>query len=512
MNQAEPTSATEHRGLITFALMLATVMQALDTTIANVALPYMQGSLSATQDQVNWVLTSYIVAAAIMTPVTGYLVGRLGRKRIFIGSIVGFTVSSMLCGMAQSIDQMVLFRLLQGVFGAPLVPISQMILLDSYPRERHTQAMAIWGMGIMVGPILGPTLGGWLTETFSWRYVFYINLPIGILAFLILSAYLRESRTRNSPFDWIGFLTFSLMIGALQMMLDRGQEQDWFSSGEIMLEAGLAVLSCYLFFVHSLTTEHPFIDLRMFRDRNLTLGLIAIFMIGMVLLASMALVTPYLQTMMGYPVVTAGIVMGPRGIGTMIAMMAVGKMAGKVDPRVIVLVGLALQSGVMWEMSGYTPDVEAFTVMRDGMIQGFGLGLVFVPLSTITFATTPPEFRITGASLFSLLRNLGSSIGVSIVIFLLTRNSRIAFAEMNDHVTPFNEALRSGAAGTYWNLGTSSGRALLAATMSKQAAIIAYLDDFLLVMMFAAVVVPIVFLLKAPPKAGGAPAPTVHAD
>ncbi|MGE3709681.1 MAG: DHA2 family efflux MFS transporter permease subunit, partial [Hyphomicrobiaceae bacterium] len=273
----------QHRGLLTICVMLATIMQALDTTIANVALPYMQGSLSATLDQINWVLTSYIVAAAIMTPVTGFLAARFGRKKLFLVTVIGFTVASVLCGMAASLEQMVIFRLLQGVFGAPLVPMSQSVLLDSYPKEQHGSAMAIWGVGVMVGPILGPTLGGYLTEAFNWRWVFYINLPVGILTFLGLSAFLSESRLRNIRFDWFGFLALSVAIGSLQMMLDRGEQLDWFSSTEIVLELVLAGLALYLFLVHTFTADHPFIVPHMFKDRNFSLGLIFIFMVGIIL-------------------------------------------------------------------------------------------------------------------------------------------------------------------------------------------------------------------------------------
>src|SRR3954451_3795628 len=287
---------------ITVCVMLATVMQAIDTTIANVALPYMQGSLSATLDQANWVLTSYIVAAAIMTPPTGWLAGRFGRKRLFIVQVVGFTVASVLCGIAQTLNEMVLFRLLQGICGAALVPLSQAVLLDTWPREKHGSAMALWGVGVMVGPILGPTLGGWLTESYNWRFVFYVNLPVGILTFVGLSTFLSESKTTKLRFDWFGFATLGLFIGTFQMMLDRGEQVDWFSSAEIILEAGIAALSLYLFLVHTFTSEQPFINPKMFQDRNFSVGMIFIFLVGIILLATLALLTPYLQNLMGYPV------------------------------------------------------------------------------------------------------------------------------------------------------------------------------------------------------------------
>jgi len=498
----------QHRGVITACVMMATIMQALDTTIANVALPYMQGNLSATQDQINWVLTSYIVAAAITTPVTGFLAARFGRRRIFLAAVAGFTGASVLCGMAGSIEQMVLFRLLQGIFGAPLVPMSQSVLLDSYPKERHGSAMAMWGVGVMVGPILGPTLGGWLTESYNWRFVFYVNLPVGILTFLGLSTFLSESKITKLAFDWFGFATLSLFIGALQMMLDRGEQLDWFSSAEIVLEAALAGLSLYLFLVHTVTSERPFIDPRMFRDRNFSIGLIFIFMVGIILLATLALLTPYLQNLMGYPVITAGLVLAPRGIGTMIAMIIVGRVINKVDPRALIISGLLLTSFALYEMAGFTPDVSQGTLIRTGIIQGFGLGFIFVPLSTITFATLTPEFRTQGTALFSLVRNIGSSIGISLVIFLLGRNTQVMHTELVQHITPFNDALQSGGPARVWDLATAAGRAALNAEITRQATIIAFNDDFKLMMIVALAALPLVLLLRRA-KAQGSAADTV---
>jgi DHA2 family multidrug resistance protein len=493
-----------HRGLLTVCVMLATIMQALDTTIANVALPYMMGSLSATLDQINWVLTSYIVAAAIMTPVTGFLTARFGRKRIFLITVVGFTAASVLCGMAASLEQMVLFRLLQGVFGAPLVPLSQSVLLDSYPKERHGSAMALWGIGVMVGPILGPTLGGWLTETYNWRWVFYINLPVGILTFLGLSAFLSETKTLNIRLDWLGFLALSLGIGALQMMLDRGEQLDWFSSTEILVEAALMTLGFYIFLVQTFTAKEPFLDPRIFRDRNFAVGVLLIFLVGIVLLASLALLTPYLQQLMGYPVLTAGMILAPRGMGTMAAMMICGRLINRVDARLLLAIGFLLSAEVSWEMSGFTPDVSQWTLIRTGVLQGAGLGFMFVPLSTITFATLAPEYRTQGTALYSLFRNIGASIGISVVVFMLTRNTQIMHAALAEHVTPFNEALRHPGVAQIWNLGTAAGRAALNAEVTRQATIIAYADDFTLMMVISLAALPLVLLLRGAKTYGGA--------
>jgi len=485
-----------NRAVITVCAMLATIMQALDTTIANVALPYMQGNLSATQDQINWVLTSYIVAAAIMTPVTGFFAARFGRKRLFLVAVAGFTVSSLLCAMAGSLEEMVLFRLMQGVFGASLVPMSQSVLLDSYPKEKHGSAMAIWGMGVMVGPILGPTLGGWLTETYNWRWVFYINLPVGILAFVGLWMALSESKLSKITFDWFGFLSFSIAIGALQMMLDRGEQLDWFASSEIIFEATLAGLAAYLFLVHTFTSKEPFIDPRIFRDRNFTVGVTFIFVVGIILLATLALLTPYLQNLMGFPVLTAGLILAPRGMGTMVAMMIVGRAMNRVDPRLFIASGLAMTVWMLWEMTGYTPDVSQTTLVWQGVVQGLGLGFIFVPLSTVTFATLKPEFRTQGTGLFSLMRNLGCSIGISVVGFVLIRSTQIVQSDLVQHVTPLNEALRAPGPAHYWNLASEAGRAALYSQISHQASTIAYINDFKFMMIVAALAIPLTLVFS----------------
>ena len=496
-------AAPPNVALLTVCVMLATIMQALDTTIANVALPYMQGSLSATTDQINWVLTSYIVAAAIATPVTGFLEQRLGRKRLFQIAVIGFTFASVLCGIAMSLPEMVLFRVLQGLFGASLVPLSQAVLLDSYPKEKHGSAMAMWGVGVMVGPILGPVIGGWLTEAYNWRWVFYINVPIGILTFFGLSACLSETPVRKGGFDWFGFAMLSLAIGSFQMMLDRGEQLDWFSSTEIVIEAVLAALAFYLFLVQTFTVKNPFIDPAIFKDRNLSVGLCFIFVVGIILLASLALITPYLQNLMGYPVITAGLVLAPRGIGTMLAMMVVGRIINKVDPRALLVLGLLITAEVLWEMARFTPSVSEATLIRTGVMQGAGLGFMFVPLSTITFATLPSHLRTQGTALYSLMRNIGSSIGISLVIFLLTRNTQLVHAELAGRVTPFNDALGQAGPSHFWNLATTVGKAALNAEVTKQASIVAYANDFKLMMLVALVALPLVLLLKKPTGQGG---------
>ncbi|HEY3909093.1 MAG TPA: DHA2 family efflux MFS transporter permease subunit [Stellaceae bacterium] len=492
-----------HRLAITAVVGLATIMQALDTTIANVSLPYIQGSLAANQDEVEWVLTSYIVAAAIMTPPTGYLTGRFGLKRLFIASIIGFTAGSMLCGMASSIGEIVVFRLIQGGFGAALVPLSQAVLMNAYPPERQGSAMAYWGMAIMIGPIAGPVIGGWLTENYSWRWDFYINVPIGVLALVGISIFLPDTKKTNAKLDWFGFAALSVAIGALQILLDRGEELDWFGSKEILLLAVLSGGAFWLFLVHTFSTVRPFVDPRLFRDRNFAAGMIFVFIIGITYFAPLALLPLYLQDLMGYPILTAGFALAPRGFGTLVAMMLVGRLVGRVDTRVLLAIGLGLCAWAMWDMSNWTPDVSMWTVGINGVIQGAGMGFLFVPLSVTTLATLAPERRTEGAGFYNLARNVGQSMGTSIVSALLVINTQVNHAEIGRYVTAVNRLFASPAIAHFWSPYTAAGRAALDATVTVQAQIIAYIDDFKLLMILTLLALPLVFFFRKPPRGGG---------
>jgi DHA2 family multidrug resistance protein len=508
MTAPAATEAPElRRGLITVSIMLATVMQVLDTTIANVALPSMQGSLNAAQDTVTWVLTSYIVASAIATPVTGWLSDRIGRKRLFLVAIAGFTAASMLCGISTSLSEMVMFRILQGAFGAALVPLSQSVLLDINPREKHGQAMAIWGAGIMVGPIIGPTLGGWLTDSFNWRWCFYVNLPVGILAFTGVFLFMREAPLRERRFDLFGFTLLAIFIGALQMMLDRGEQLDWFSSPEILFEAALSIGALWMFVIHMATSRNPFINVTMLKDRNFITGLIFIFTIGIILLATMALLPPMLSRIFGYPTMTTGLVMMPRGFGTMFSMIMVGRLVQKVDPRWLILVGLSLTAASLWWMTGFSPEMGSRLFVITGIIQGLGLGLVFVPLSTLAFATLRAEFRTDASSLFSLVRNIGSSIGISIVSTLLTQNTQVNHARLVTEVSPFNPTLDSmtALAGRMPG-GSQQVLAYVDAMITQQALMISYLDDYMLMTWVTLACIPMLLLLRRPARQAGATA------
>jgi DHA2 family multidrug resistance protein len=489
------------RVAITICVILATLMQALDTTIANVALPYMQGSVSASQDEIAWVLTSYIVAAAIMTPPTGYLTSRFGLKRLFLVSIAGFTISSVLCGMAQSLVQIVLFRVLQGLFGAALVPLSQTVLMNINPKERQGSAIALWGVAVMAGPVLGPVLGGWLTQAFSWRYVFYINVPVGILAFFGMMTFLSDTaRNATAKLDWFGFGTLSLAIAAMQVLLDRGEELDWFSSGEIVAEAIIAASAFYLFLVHTFTAREPFVRLSLFRDRNFTAGVLFIAIVGLTYYASLALQPPYLQNLMNYPIISAGLVLGPRGVGTMGSMLIVGRLIGRVDTRFLLALGLGLTAWSFYVMTGWTPDVSQMTIVIVGIIQGVGLGFIFVPLSVVTLSTLAPERRAEGAGLYSLSRNIGSSIGISVVNSLLTRNTQINHAEIARSVTSVNRAFEGLTVTQFWDPVSAAGRAALDSVVTQQAQIIAYMDDYKLLMIATLAAIPLLIIFKKPPR------------
>ncbi len=486
------------RMLITVCVMMATIMQALDTTIANVALPYMQGSLSATLDQVSWVLTSYIVAAAIMTAPVGWLAARFGVNRVLVVCAGGFTAASMLCGVAQNIEQIVAYRLMQGMFGAALVPLSQAVMLTIYPPDKRAWAMSLWGMGVMIGPIMGPTLGGWLTENYSWRWVFYINLPFGIATVLGLLALMRDTPSeRKSSFDWFGFLTLSVAIGALQLMLDRGEQLGWFDSTEIVIEGLISLAAAYLFIAHTLTWPTPFVPVEIFRDRNFVIGLGFMFVTGILLLASAALLAPFLQGVMGYPIVDAGWLLGMRGIGMAIAMLFAGRLMNVLGARLMLFIGLLLSAIGLYESIYFSPDTAVRTFVWISMVQGVGLAFLFVPLNTVALANIPPAFRTEGTATWTLIRNLGSSIGVSIVIANLTNKTAVIRSRLVESVTDFNQGLADPMAQTI-NPATDTGRALLDNIVNQQATILAFANDFKLMLVICLLSIPFVFLIRTP--------------
>ena len=483
--------------MITIGTMLATLMQALDMTISNVALPYMAGTFAASYDESTWVLTSYIVAAAIMTPPTGWLAAKFGRRRLFLTSVFGFTATSALCGLSGSLTGAVVSRSLQGLFGAALVPLSQATLLDNYPPERHAYAMAIFGIGIMLGPILGPTLGGWLTENWTWRWVYFINVPVGAVAALLIWRHVRETdRSNPPPFDIFGFLAISIAVACLQVVLDRGEIKDWFGSTQIIVIALIASISFYLFLVHIFTVRSPFISPDLFLNRNFLLGSVFIFIIGIVLFGTLALFPPLLQELLDFPVVTVGILLAPRGIGTMIAMLIGAQLATAVQPRLLMIFGFLVCAYAMWGMATFSLQIGPWDVFLWGVVQGFGVGFIFPPLTSTTFSTLPPERRTEAAGIYNLVRNIGSSVGISIMTALIDRNTQINHATIAGPLSPFNRALQQPPYATFFNVETPRGLSLLNEQVTKQAAMIGYIDDFKLMMLVTLLAAPFAFMMK----------------
>jgi DHA2 family multidrug resistance protein len=502
--------ALEH-GILTVAIMMAVLLQVLDTTIANVALPHMRASMSATQETINWVLTSYIVASAIAIPITGWLADRVGRRRLFIWSVIAFTAASVMCAMAQNLPEMVIFRALQGISGAFLVPIAQAVMFDINPPNKHARAMAMFGMGVMIGPILGPVLGGWLTENYSWRWVFLVNLPVGALCTLLLLRYMPSSEMKKRQFDLFGFGLLAVALGAFQIMLDRGADQDWFHSWEICIEAGLAAAGAWMFVVQLATGRNPLFDPKMFADRNFGFALFFMVVTGVLLLAGLALLPPLLQQLYGYSVLASGFLTAPRGIGTLISMMMAGRLTGKVDARLLIFTGIGFLALSLYQMSGFTLVMGSRQIIVSGIIQGLGLGFIFVPLQALAFASLPASYRTTGASLLNLARNIGGSVGISVVTFLLARNVQVSHADMAQHITPavLPGMMPPGGGGDTMAMLGAAGRAALQMVdgeINRQALMIAYIDDFRLMMWVCLGAMPLVWLLRpAKRQAGGPP-------
>jgi len=486
--------------------MAGVLMQALDTTIVNVALPYMEGSLSASSDQITWVLTSYIIAAAIMTAPVGWLAARFGKKNLIILCIGGFTVASMLCGASQTLTQMVLFRLIQGMFGAALGPLSQAIMLDMYPPQKRGSVMAIWGMGVMLGPILGPTVGGILTDAYNWRWVFYINVPFGIAACVALWIFFKDTaRDSSLKFDWFGFGALSVGLAALQLLLDRGTTKDWFSSSEIVIEAIVAGVALYLFVVHMFTAEKPFIPRQIFKDRNFVSGLVLMLVMGLILLASSALLSPYLQNLAGRTVTQTGFLMVPRGLGVMFAMMFAGRLTMKMDPRLLMTAGAGALVWSMWAMTAWTPSIDTMSISLVTFVQGLGMGLVFVPMNMVAFATLSPAMRTDGAGLTNLMRNIGSAIGVSITTTVLSNSIQAIHAQLAQHVSPFNRALGVNGESMFFNPQIPFGIGIFNGLLEYRSAVQAYANDFLFMFYISLPVFLVIWLMRRPSFASAGP-------
>lgn len=498
------------RTLITFVVMAATMIVVLDTTIANVALPHMQASLNANPESVAWVLTSYILATAIAMPTTGWLSDRLGRRTLFTVAIIGFTISSMLCGIAATLPAMVAFRFAQGLFGAFLSPMSQAIMYDINPPERHAQAMTVWGMVIMVGPIMGPVLGGWLTDNFNWRWVFYINVPIGIVAGFGAWALLDDGARTKRQFDYTGFALLAIGLGALQVMLDRGSQLDWFDATEVWIELAIAASALWMFAVHTATARDALLPRSLFMDRNFVTAILAITVIGGILVAGAALTAPMLQRLFGYPVLDAGMLTAPRGLGTMAGMLLAGRLAGKIDARIPILTGMVLMAVSLGMMTRFDLEMDSWPVITSGAIQGLGLGLVVLPMNLLALATLGPRLRTEAAALYNLMRSIGGSIAISITTSLIAMNVQVSHSDLGKHVSttsaPF---LNSGLLEQVGVQGEAALR-LIDAEINRQALMISYLDDFWAMMWAALAILPLVFLMRAKAPQGVAPVVDAH--
>ena len=489
---------SSNRLLTAIAVMAATIMQVLDTTITNVALPNMAGELDATPDNISWVLTSYLIGSAIVMPLTGYITDRIGQKKFLLVSIGGFVVTSMLCGMATSLFEIVLFRFMQGLFGASLVPLSQSIMLQVFPGEQRGKAMAIWAMGVMVAPVMGPTLGGWLTEDYSWRWTFYINLPVGILSFVLAARHVHDTNTKDRRMDWYGFASLALAIGALQLVLDRGNQDDWFSSQTLILAAIISMLAFAFFITYSLTGKHhPLFDLRIFHDRNFLVASLVMTTIGVGFFGGMVLQSLYMQNFLGYPTFEAGLYMAPRGLASFFVMMFVGKFSGKIPPRNFVFVGILCSIMGNYLMTHFSDTIAPHDLILPLVLQGFGMGLVFVPISTLAFTTLPKTAAAEAAGIYSLIRSISSAIGIAILANYLSRSTQMQWATLRGQINPYNEALFAYLQPLHLGLD-DKGIAFAARTVFHQAQNLAYIDSFWFATLNFVAMLPLLLLVRSP--------------
>lgn len=498
-----------HKALLTLGLMLAMMMQILDTTIANVAIPHMQASLGATIDTVSWVLTSYIIAAAVAIPITGWLADRIGSRLLMLCAVTGFILASMLCGIATSLEQMVIFRVLQGVAAAFIGPLTQAAMLDINPSEKHNSAMTMWSMAAVVAPIFGPIIGGWLTESYNWRWVFYVNLPIGLVTFALLFALLPSHPVRRRRFDGFGFAMVALGIASFQLMLDRGQQLDWFESIEIWIMLGVSIAALWMFLVHMIAARDTIVSRSIFANGNFVAAFALIALVGMLVFAVMALMPTMLQGVFGYPVMDAGMLLAPRGVGVMIAMLIASRLVTLIDQRAILIIGFAITVWSLYMMTGWSIEMSARPIIVASVIQGLGIGFVFVSLNVMAFATLDARLRAEGASLLNLSRSVGASIGISIGASSLARSIQISHADLSANITPYTmPALPAETLGQYEPLGVTA-LAMIDAEINRQAAMIGYLNDFYMLMLATIAAIPFLFLLRKP-KPAAAPDPALE--
>ena len=503
MNQPADLSSTDQgrgvlfqRAVILGTCTLVTILYAMTVTIANVSLPQMQGALSVTQDQITWVVTFNIVATAVATPLTGWLVGRFGRRRLLIYTIIGFAIASLACGLANSLGTLILFRVLQGAFGAPLAPVCQAIVQSTFPRHMYAKAMAFFGMGVILGPIIGPVAGGYLSETYGWRWVFFMIVPFTLMALVSVIAFIRDSSTRSSVrFDWTGFLALSVAVTCLQITLDRGQRADWFDSYQIIILTCLTVAALYIFVAHVATTERPFLRPALLKDRNFVIGVTLMFIFGLLNFTPITLLPTLLQNLRGYPDSVIGYVLAIRGLGTLAGFffLIVGS---RIDPRLMVIAGFATQGISGWYMAQADLNVMLGDLFWPMIVQGFGVGLLWPSITAITFSTLNQEYLDEGTSIYHLIRNMASSIYISISVAVIMRTSGQRYAEMTDRVSPFNQNLDLPWASRGWNTTTTEGLSHLGGEIGRQAAMIGYINSFYMFSITAFAFIPLIFLVR----------------
>lgn len=496
--------------IVAIAVMLGTFMEVLDTTVVNVSLPHIAGSLSATIDEATWAITSYLVANAMILPITGWLANHFGRKRLLMMSVTGFTIASFFCGLAPTLPLLIFFRVIQGAAGGALQPLSQAVLLESFPPEQRGKAMGFWGQGIVVAPIIGPVLGGWLTDTYSWRWVFYINIPFGIASIIMTSLFIFDPpyiKRRSESIDYWGMGMLAVGIGSLQVMLDKGQEQDWFASHWILALTGLAIVFLAAFIVRELMAEHPVVSLRVFRDRTYATGVVLMTLLGFVLYGSMVLLPIWLQTVLAYPAMQAGIAMAPRGIGSFIGMTVIGRILHKFDPRKFLASGLLIGAGTLYAFSRLNLDAGYWDFFWPQFVQGVCLAMLFVPLTTISMSNIAREGMGNATSLFNLLRNLGGGIGIAGVSTLVARISQKHTNILSADVTPFNPKSRAmlgqiaagmRAHGSAPNIAARQSYLSAFGMIQRQSTILSYIDVFQILAVIFLLMVPLVLLMRKP--------------
>jgi DHA2 family multidrug resistance protein len=501
--------------LIAVSVMFATFMEVLDTTVVNVSLPHIAGSLSASIDEATWALTSYLVANAIILPMTGWLASMFGRKRLLMLSVVGFTAASFLCGLAPTLGSLIFFRILQGATGGALQPLSQAVLLEAFPPQDRGKAMGFWGLGIVVAPILGPVLGGWLTDTYSWRWVFYINIPVGIASIVMTKLYIFDPpylRAESRSVDYWGIGMLAVGIGALQIVLDKGQQEDWFSSSLIVALTVISVVTLGALVVHELITTDPIVDLRVFKARSYAVGVFLMTIVGFVLYGSMVLLPIMLQTLLGYPPLQAGIAMAPRGIGSFFMMPMVGMITGRFDARKLLSIGLLVGGGTLLWLSNLNLQAGYWDIFWPQLIQGMGMALLFVPLTTVSMDPIPRERMGNATSLFNLMRNIGGSIGIAITGTLLSRHQQAATATFGANVRaddPASQMMLAQLKGAFMAAGTdavtASQRAYgaLFGVIQRQAAMVSFVGLFQLLGIMFIALLPLVLLMKRPRRGPG---------